>query len=195
MALTRLWDTRSNVASIPTLQKTIGKDTFQRFLEITTERRKRQSFDTLIGNCYTELANNKSTPLREEIRKSFKKIDAVKASEPLQRLKKFRDEILAHSEEPNGTFVSTKRIPYPVYGDEQKVLDETIPIVSSLYEIVTGTTHDFSSTVSVWDERQADLWAIVRSAANGHIFVPRKRSAGDLIKSAPKDGGTIVIRG
>jgi hypothetical protein len=66
------------------------------------------------------------------------------------------------------------------YVDPQRLLRKTIPIVSSGYLLATGRDHVFSTTISMWNRRQFDLWEIIRCAARGEIFAPAPRTMVDL---------------
>lgn len=87
-------------------------------------------------------------------------------------------------------------IAMPYYGDEQRVLDLTIPIVSEGYRLATGIEHDFSTTQCVWDRTQQDMWEIIRSAARGERHSPPPRGRDDLFREMTENGLTFgTIRG
>jgi hypothetical protein len=87
-------------------------------------------------------------------------------------------------------------VPLPSYGDEQKALERTIPIVSEGFRLATGIEYDFSSVVSVWRLIQDHMWEIVRHASRGETFAPAPRGAADVVNEMVERGlQSIVIKG
>jgi hypothetical protein len=190
MALMRLWDTRADVASIPVLDRMLRDDSFRRLVEGSRVDRQQTSIDTLLGPGVVRTTNSASgkRSVSEQITSCLSMIDAVVRSVPLARLKRFRDEIAAHAAQPVPTAQTADAaarksvVEMPFYGDETKLLEDTVPIVAALYEILTGSAHDFDSTVYVWSKSQSDWWDLVRSIT----YRPPSLGPSDLFRTSVK---------
>jgi hypothetical protein len=161
MALTRLWDKRKDVHSIPTLVRLLSKSGVVAKL-VQRERQAshdtKQAETTLFGEGKSErpFSAARSTPdqreheLRAGVSSWLGKVRTVKGCAEIFRLQNYRHDILAHSAARS----HRPQIPLPNYGDEQKALELTIPVASLGFRLATGTDHDFSTNKSVWDLSQ-----------------------------------------
>jgi hypothetical protein len=194
MALMRLWDEKNR--SIPTLVRLLSKPGLVAKL---VERERQASHDTrqvemVLGEGKSELPFSpaRSTPdqrehqLRAGVSSLRGKVRTVKGCAEIIRLRNYRNDILAHSAARS----HRPQIPLPYYGDEQKALELTIPVVSEGFRLATGIDHDFSTTKSVWDLTQRDMWEIIRSAARGERYSPAAQNLDDLLREMTDKGIT-----
>jgi hypothetical protein len=198
MALTRLWDdTEHDVRSILTLAGLLSDAGLVAKL---VERERQATHDirrveTFLGEGEEEVAfpTGRSTPdqrereLRTRVSSWLKNVSTAKGRAEIASLRKYRHEVLAHSAGRS----RRPRVRLPQYGDEQKVLELTIPVVTEGYRLATGIDHDFSTIRSVWDLSQIDIWGIVRSAARGELYSPPPRDPAQELAGK----GKITIKG
>jgi hypothetical protein len=200
MALMRLWDARKDVHSIPRLARLLS-DAQQVAKLVARERQATHDtrrVEMILGEGEKKLpfSASRSTPDQREgelltkLTSWLGTVDATKDCVEIGRLRNYRHDILAHSAGRS----HRPQIPLPYYGDGQKVLEQTIPIVSEGFCLATGIDHDFSTNKSVWDQTQRDMWEIIRSAARGERYSPPPRDANDLLRELTEKGvnfGTI----
>jgi AbiU2 len=200
MALMRLWDARKDVHSIPRLAR-LFRDARPVSKLVARERQATHDIrqaETSLGEGEKKLRFSaaRATPDQRERELMTKlsswlgKVDATKDCPEIDRLRNYRHDILAHSAGQSWR----PQIPLPHYGDEQRVLALTIPIVSEGFRLATGTDHDFSTHKSVWDRSQRDMWEIIRNAARGEKYSPPPLDAIDLLREMTEKGvnfGTI----
>ena len=128
--------------------------------------------------------------LRARLQSWLANVNKVRGYAETARLRGYRNKILAHAT----AWPSLRPTRLPNYGDEQKLLDLTIPVVSEGYRLVTGIHYDFSAAKSVWGLAQRDMWEIARSGTRGERYSPSSRNMADLAREL-KGAGSITIRG
>lgn len=86
------------------------------------------------------------------------KIPQVVSSEEFRALKNLRDKYLAHA--LDATVAESKGSPIRAakYGDEQKLLQETIEIIEGLYLRVSGTNFDLEENRAMHGRHAEELW-------------------------------------
>jgi hypothetical protein len=203
MALMRLWDdTGNNVRSIIKLEGLLS-DAGSVAKLVLRERQAAHDLrqvDTTFGETEQQLpfSDARSTPdqreheLRTRVSSWLIEVAKAKGGAEIARVRKYRHEIIAHNAGPS----RRPRVPLPSYGDEQKALERTIPIVSEGFRLATGTDYDFTSTMAVWRNIQDDLWEIVRHASRGETFAPTPRNAAAVVQEMVRRGiQSIEIKG
>jgi hypothetical protein len=194
MALMRLWDARKDVQSIPRLAYLL-RDTGLVAKLVARERQATHDtrrVETSLGEGEKKLPFSaaRSTPDQRERELLTKlsswlgKVDATKDCTEIGRLRNYRHDILAHSAARS----HRPQIPLPYYGDERKVLELTIPVVSEGFRLATGIDHHFATNKSVWDQTQRDMWEIIRNAARGEKYSPPPLDANDLLREMIEKG-------
>jgi hypothetical protein len=199
LALMRLWDDTDGVHSIPALANRLsGAALIAKLVE--RERHLQEDIrqaDALLGEgqgrapfpAERQTADQREDDLRGSITSWLADYKALKGRTECARLKKHRHELLAHS-------AAVSRVPQvqPMrYDDAQKLLEKTIPLVSTGFRIATGITYDFATTVSVWHERQFEMWEILRSAGRGQPFSPTPRTENDLVREFVEKGISSIV--
>jgi hypothetical protein len=200
MALMRLWDNRRDVHSILTLARLLSDG---KLVAKLVERERQASHETkqtetLLGEGkrVLPLSASRSTPdqrereLRTRVSAWCQEVGTAKGQAEIVRLQNYRHDILAHSAGQS----HRPLIPLPYYDDGQKALESTIPIVSEGFHLATRIDHDFSTTNSVWDVVQRDMWEIIRSAARGERYSPAVRDVEDLARELAGKG-FVTIKG
>jgi predicted transcriptional regulator len=200
MALMRIWDTTANVHSMNELVRLFRNGDL---VDKLVERERRASHDiiraeTTLGERTQEVpfsADHATPELREQqlrarLRAWFADVNKVRGYTEAARIRHYRNKILAHSAAWSGE----QRVGLANYGDERKLLELTIPIVSEGYRLATGIDHDFSKAASIWELAQHDMWGIVRSAAHGKRYSPAPRTIDDLARELD-GGGRMTIKG
>jgi len=200
MTLMRIWDTTANVHSIKELVRLLGN---RNLVDKLVERERGAYCDITVGN--TEFGErrqqlpfpaDRATPgireqqLRARLQSWLANVNKVRGYAETTRLRGCRNKILAHAT----AWPSLRPTRLPNYGDEQKLLDLTIPVVSEGYRLVTGIHYDFSAAKSVWGLAQRDMWEIARSGTRGERYSPSSRNMADLAREL-KGAGSITIRG
>jgi hypothetical protein len=151
MALMRLWDVRRDVHSIPRLAHLL-RDTGLVAKLVARERQATHDTrraETSLGEGEKKLPFTaaRSTPdqrqreLLTRLSSWLGKVDATKDCAEIGRVRNYRHVILAHSAGRS----YRPQTPLPYHGDEQKVLELTIPVVSEGFRLATGVDHDFST--------------------------------------------------
>jgi len=199
MALMRLWDDNTEqVHSILTLADRLSDDDLVTKL-VERERNALQDIraaDMTLGEGHgkvafapgRETADEREQSLRQAIPSWIADVKSAKARAEVASLKKQRHESFAHS----AAFSKVPKVRPMDYDDAEKVLQMTIPIVSTGFRLATGIDHDFSTAISVWKNRQFDMWEIVRCAARGHQFSPLARINEDFIREFTEKGVTCL---
>lgn len=200
MALMRIWDTTANTHSVKELVRLLRSSNL---VDKLVERERRASYDitqaeTEFGERRQELpfSVDRATPelreqqLRARLQGWFANVKKVRGYAEAARLQVYRNKILAHT----AAWPNAPSMPLPSYGDEQKFLDLTIPIVSEAYRLATGIEYNFSAAKSVWDLAQRDMWEIVRSGSRGERYTPAPRNVADVAREL-EGGGSIMIKG
>ena len=196
MALSRLWDDntdRVNVYSIPALAGRLSETGVVAKM-IARERQLVEDIrqaDMWFGKGERKVAfsaerqdaDQREQELRTNLSSWLADVCSVKGRAEIARLRKHRHELLAHSAAP----FRPSRVQPMRYGDPRNALQKTIPIVSRGFQLVTGIHHDFKTTASVWNDRQYDMWEMIRSAARGEKFSPRQ-TQDDLLRDMIEKG-------
>jgi hypothetical protein len=202
LALMRLWDTRKDVHSIPRLARLLGGDQLKAKL-VARERQathdtRRGETSVGEGEAKVPFSAGRSNPDQRErellsnLSSWVGKVNAIRDCAEICRLRNYRHDVLAHS----AVRSHRPQMAMPYYGDELKVLDLTIPIVSAGVRLATGIDHDFTTNQSVWDRTQQDMWEIIRSAARGERYSPSPWGSDDLLRELAEKGLTSgTIRG
>jgi hypothetical protein len=102
-------------------------------------------------------ANEQAEKARRELRRAIDNADAVLSSPRLASIMNMRDKHLAHSlersrREKHGPIVPMK------YGDENAVLELSVPIVEQLYCWVNGKSFSIEEARRIDEKNAASLW-------------------------------------
>jgi hypothetical protein len=137
----RLWDIRRGVHSIPRLAHLLRG---AQLVAKLVERERQATHDTRRGEMSLGEGEKKlpvrSTPdqrervLMTKLSSWLEKVDATKDCAEIGRLRNYRRDILAHSAARS----HRPQIPMPHYGEEQKLLELTIPVVSEGFRLPPG---------------------------------------------------------
>jgi hypothetical protein len=188
MALMRLWDDRGDVNSLPSVASRFRDATLIEALvereRVATEDVRRVEWFMGEGDQLSEFpatrrtADQREGDLKGRISLWLKDFKSAKGSSEITRLRKFRDELAAHS----ATRSRKPKVKQMLYGDIRQALYRIIPIASGAYHISTGVFHDFDLSETVWEERQTHMWSVVRAATRGERFSPPPMAAENLLQ-------------
>jgi hypothetical protein len=200
MALMRIWDGGNDVQSLKQLAHLLSSDNL---VNEVIERERHASCDikiteTEFGERRREspFSVNRTTfelreqQLRARLRDWFANVNKVGGYAETARLRFYRNKVLAHA----AVWPSAQSTRLPNYGDQQRFLELTIPVVSEGYRLVTGIDYDFSAAKSVWDIAQRDMREIVRGGSRGERYSLPPRNMADLAREL-KGPGSITIKG
>jgi hypothetical protein len=134
LTLCRLWDERSDVASIPQ-----AANQLKRSVDAIEE----------IGHLVD----------RKLLRPWTDEVKAYNQSEELRALKLARDRAIAHTAAPNREYLGKSR--RSVYGDERKVLEMTIPLVERLNRLIGYKWREYAELQRRWNSEANKFWAHV----------------------------------
>jgi AbiU2 len=113
--------------------------------------------DKMIQELNEKRATEQANKAREQLPKTIADARTVLDSERLREIMNLRDKHIAHS--LSQTHREKKSPVAPMkYGDERKVLEETLPIVQALYSWVNGIGFSFEESRKIEREYAQSLW-------------------------------------
>jgi|SRR5215831_8620011 len=105
-----------------------------------------------------EFGQERAQRAREELRHAIADARAILSSPSLSRIMNLRHKRLAHSLTETRLEKKAGRIPPMKYGDERKILLDTLPIVEALYRWVSGKSFSFAKSQGIGRNNAEALW-------------------------------------
>jgi hypothetical protein len=173
MCLMRLWDERDAI-SIPNVVKGLRKKEIQ---EAIIGRRRSAMLEIMSGpeftshsqadqEClrsqYVREADQAAADARAEIDSCLTEVSKICAGTLRKSLKNFRDKVIAHTllitQAERRAQETGSTIPNFRYGDEQKFLLDTIPLVVTLNALVDDLQITFEDSKRIWGIYSKAYW-------------------------------------
>ena len=105
-----------------------------------------------------EFGDEQAQKARYEIRKAIDDSRTLLSSQKYASIMNLRDKHLAHSLSETRREKRVGALPPVKYGDEREILDQTLPIVQSLYCWVCGTSFSFEESMRIDRRNAKSLW-------------------------------------
>lgn len=148
ITLCRIWDKRSDVASLHTIKTLLRKNGYQK---------ERAQVVKSLG-CEAQFSFD-----NKRFEAWAAKIDCGSHAESLTAIKATRDNWLAHSTSPDKEYRGTARA--EVYGDERNVIELTIPLVEEANELIGHKFLDFNILRKKWADEASIYWSAIGTVA------------------------------
>lgn len=159
VSICRLWDAadpaKENILTIAGLLK--NEDVILKLVNA-----ERSNWPSRIDQKYAE---ERANGMDAKIRQTLASIDAINASQQLASMMNIRDKHLAHSLEVTHREKKSGPVAPLRYGDETKILDQTIPIVEHLYQSINQTGYSFDDGRTYSKRHAAAFWKGIKVSA------------------------------